>query len=126
MASASSPSPSTSWPISWSCSTLLWAGVGRRRAGPEGDLLHEALRVLVPQPVVGRPHRLVPVVAQPGIDHALRDSLVYDERFDEVPQGMERKALLPPSWQIQCGQDGQEPLVQLLDVQGPAGLSIRL
>ena len=101
------------------------AGVGRRPAGPQRDLQHEPLAVLVGQLVVDAGHRLVGAVAQPGIDHPLRDARVDADGLEGVPQRVDGKpAGLPPGRHAGGRQQLLEVLVEVLGVDPVAALRV--
>ena len=50
---------------------LLVAGFSGRLAEYKGHLSHEALRLLISQPIVDARHRAIRSMSQPGVDHAL-------------------------------------------------------
>ena len=62
-----------------------FVGVGRRISGPERDPSHEPLRLVVAELVIDAAHRSVGPMAEPGVDHPLRNARVVAMCLEEVP-----------------------------------------
>lgn len=59
------------------------------------NLLHEALRILIRQAVVHRPHGPVGMMAKPLVDRTLRNAGVHRVRLEKKTQRMQRETTLP-------------------------------
>src|SRR5438874_215977 len=76
---------------------LRVGGIDRQLAGPERDLLHERLRILLLELVVHGGHGAVRAVPQPRIHDPLRDPRVHGERLEKMSQRVQRETAVLPS-----------------------------